>query len=438
MARRLKKRHGCLGVLLLLVGLVVWALMDSSPPDLSDFIIEQPAVDDAENGWVRFQTDATRPGTGVVDYEAYREVKEALETNELVASVSDLVDPLGEQFQLDTAEEFVELDSAVSRAVGATLALPRFRSKIEEPIIEVSFCASWAGRSMLRLARGHLAKGREEEAMRTAVSAVDLGRRLCAAQAPYFCWNAGRQLQLDGHELLRRFLASSRLGHRKLAGLLEPLVHDPSALESLVATAKASVMRFSYDVRAYEAGVVDGDNWFSQRGPAYRFFFKPNATIRLAAKRANETIALARKPYWERPWIRDTEYGVLDRLAEAYRWILHGSGESAARPISFRALWELDHLEASRRATRIALALVRYREDHPAAPRPADLSALVPDYLSELPEDPFDGQPLRYSSEAGIVYSIGVDGVDSGGAQTRPGNRPDQDRDEPTFRLFYD
>ena len=46
---------------------------------------------------------------------------------------------------------------------------------------------------------------------------------------------------------------------------------------------------------------------------------------------------------------------------------------------------------------------------------PASLDQLVPEYLDEIPADPFDGRPMRYSKEKKIVYSVGRDLIDSGG-----------------------
>ena len=48
---------------------------------------------------------------------------------------------------------------------------------------------------------------------------------------------------------------------------------------------------------------------------------------------------------------------------------------------------------------------------------PAILDALVPDYLAEVPTDPFSGKPLQSSARDGefVVYSVGPDGVDDGG-----------------------
>lgn len=67
-----------------------------------------------------------------------------------------------------------------------------------------------------------------------------------------------------------------------------------------------------------------------------------------------------------------------------------------------------------------ALAIERYRLSH--GQLPVGLADLVPSHLPEVPQDPFDGRPLRYRRlEPGfIVYSIGPDETDDGGKQRRP------------------
>jgi hypothetical protein len=50
---------------------------------------------------------------------------------------------------------------------------------------------------------------------------------------------------------------------------------------------------------------------------------------------------------------------------------------------------------------------------------PGDLSVLVPKLLANIPEDPFDGAPLRYRklTPGYVVYSLGPDGTDEGGTE---------------------
>lgn len=70
---------------------------------------------------------------------------------------------------------------------------------------------------------------------------------------------------------------------------------------------------------------------------------------------------------------------------------------------------------AQRRALATKLAIIAYREDNGALP--AGLTALVPEYLSAVPEDPFAQAPLSYrqTSDGFVVYSVGPDIIDDGG-----------------------
>jgi hypothetical protein len=76
------------------------------------------------------------------------------------------------------------------------------------------------------------------------------------------------------------------------------------------------------------------------------------------------------------------------------------------------------------RTSQTALAVERFRLAH-SGKLPASLNDLVPAYLSSLPCDPFDGQPLRYKGLAPgyVVYSIGSDMHDDGGAEGDPKKR---------------
>lgn len=78
-------------------------------------------------------------------------------------------------------------------------------------------------------------------------------------------------------------------------------------------------------------------------------------------------------------------------------------------------------------SARTALAVERFRLAHRKLPEKLD--ELVPQFLSALPADPFDGQPLRYHRlEKGyVIYSIGSDGEDNGGRE-RPANAKSTDK----------
>jgi hypothetical protein len=86
------------------------------------------------------------------------------------------------------------------------------------------------------------------------------------------------------------------------------------------------------------------------------------------------------------------------------------------------------------RSAIVALALERHRLEHGAYPD--KLEGLVPTYLKSIPLDPYDGQPLRYRrlADGVVVYSVGLDGIDDGGAIDR--DRPMTPNTDQGFRVW--
>lgn len=80
------------------------------------------------------------------------------------------------------------------------------------------------------------------------------------------------------------------------------------------------------------------------------------------------------------------------------------------------------------RATRIHLAVQLYRKDHNGGV-PENLNVLVPNYLSEVPKDPFmENSDMSYRASNGVwtVYSVGPDQKDDHGNFNYSTNRYDQ------------
>ncbi len=63
----------------------------------------------------------------------------------------------------------------------------------------------------------------------------------------------------------------------------------------------------------------------------------------------------------------------------------------------------------------VALAVLRFERKHGRMPE--SLNDLVGEFLTQIPHDPVDGQPLRYlrQSDGFLVYSVGANQVDDGG-----------------------
>jgi len=124
-----------------------------------------------------------------------------------------------------------------------------------------------------------------------------------------------------------------------------------------------------------------------------------------------------REPEEQAEPLRQLE-GEIDQRAAATR----GGDEELARllmPALGKVAASFRRDRAVLRGATVGLALERYRL---ATGRwPKELTELVPDYLPAVPTDPFDGRPMRYRplSDGVIVYSVGPDGQDDGGALNR-------------------
>jgi hypothetical protein len=95
--------------------------------------------------------------------------------------------------------------------------------------------------------------------------------------------------------------------------------------------------------------------------------------------------------------------------------IHHGLRTPLARNPAFLPLLD-GNGQATHAECELAIAMTRYRLDHGRYPERLD--ALIPAYLHDIPPDPFDGKPLRLAQEGDqwLLYSIGLDCADDGGA----------------------
>ncbi len=73
------------------------------------------------------------------------------------------------------------------------------------------------------------------------------------------------------------------------------------------------------------------------------------------------------------------------------------------------------------RSSLTALAVERWRLANDGK-IPTSLDVLIPTYLEQLPDDPFNGQPLHFKcTETGYtIYSVGENGIDDGGIDRPP------------------
>jgi len=136
----------------------------------------------------------------------------------------------------------------------------------------------------------------------------------------------------------------------------------------------------------------------------------------------------------QEPWQRDLESfrreidARVDEPVYAIRYLLI----RILMPALGRAIYRTDLTEFMRDAALVSVALEHYRRQEGRFPDSLDAS--TPRYLPSIPRDIFDGEPIRYArrGDSYVLYSIGGDGDDDGGA---PALDNQGDRDSRVMRL---
>jgi hypothetical protein len=141
-------------------------------------------------------------------------------------------------------------------------------------------------------------------------------------------------------------------------------------------------------------------------------FFMMNNEIKTNYLYSEESNKLAAKPYYQ---VKDEWRDFNAKIRKAPSLIvrlLFPAVEAFAKAMA--------RADAQRRLSEIALAMCRYRAKNGKYPEKFD--NLVPDFIAFVPLDPFDGKPIRLKKTDGklVIYSVGLDGIDDGGARFDP------------------
>lgn len=127
----------------------------------------------------------------------------------------------------------------------------------------------------------------------------------------------------------------------------------------------------------------------------------------------------------------------LARVRELQAEIIANPGGPLTRllpPGMTRIIEAMIRAEARQRLTKLAVAISAYRAKNGKWPEQA--SALVPEFIAEIPNDPFDDKPLRFKKTGNkiLLYSVGLKQSDDGGVEPDPAKRNDA-TDNIVFRL---
>ncbi len=148
-------------------------------------------------------------------------------------------------------------------------------------------------------------------------------------------------------------------------------------------------------------------------------------------ERMNELVEASQMPF---PEALDEARAIQERIEDGMGMLPLPS--RMLLPALTRCLEAQARLVAEVRMAQCAVAVERYQQAHGAPPQ--SLAELTPAYLPSVPNDPWDGEPIRYEPSAGgaTLYSLGPDRIDHGGMAYPPNRRYGQDGDQ-TFALAW-
>ncbi|RYD29794.1 MAG: hypothetical protein EOP86_21080 [Verrucomicrobiaceae bacterium] len=186
---------------------------------------------------------------------------------------------------------------------------------------------------------------------------------------------------------------------------------EPPIAEALQSAVRkdAAVVRRILDLMKSDSGQLDETDYSVTRRE--KLFLKKNRTLNAYHEALRKVVAAPFQPFPSLEMAWQTGYGKLQRDRPLLgRWDPNATGErilSSLGGSGTLALWQYKALFIPR-AMRVRLAVHRWRQTHPGQ-WPSTLAELVPDFLAEVPQDPWNGAPLLWDQAARTVYAVGAD-----------------------------
>ncbi len=284
-----------------------------------------------------------------------------------------------------------------------------------------------------------LKQGKENEAMYEALSSVYIGQKIQESQASLIEYLVAIVMKEKGLEVVQNIIASSNLNSDELKRYAQDLDKFYKNESGFIATVKGEYYMQSSIIDALVNGNTDILQTYKEEQSLdisqklkNNYYFRPNKTKDLFANYARERIGNADK-FCNNIKNVDIQMQAPSSYVEIYLSeniigkILYDITAVSLSSVNTKKCNE-DSLVSAAQAM---IAIKAYKNDN--GDYPNSLEQLVPDYLTSVPLDYFDGNSLRYSKEEKVLYSIGENLKDDGGSTGDDWKKmPD-----PTFKINF-
>lgn len=251
-----------------------------------------------------------------------------------------------------------------------------------------------------------LGQGKDKEAFDQALKTIKMGQMLEDGQGDLVHYLVGIAVKQIGIANLKSLIADSHLSSSELLSYERGL---DKYRDSRSAEQKA--LKFEY-IKNINTAEEMNKKILNTTGLRSVYFYKPNKTKLLFMDTYRINVDNATKDSYAQlvqpKEIRSFECTdiFMDNCIGNMMFISYATYFTGLHAKTFGEEFHIEEVQ-------ILLALKAYKQD--TGHMPDSLQDLVPEYLDELPIDPYDGKIVRYSPEKKIIYSVGSDLVDDGG-----------------------
>jgi len=361
----------------------------------------------------------------------------------------------GEKWDSEFAKELIESNKEVFSYFEKALKLPYFQiPDWQDPKAigdEASFPNMLGLRDITYLnsikASYLLTQGKDKEALDLIVKTIKMGQIIEDSPRPILSsYLESMAIKEIGLQRLRTMMPNINLSPEVLKNYVTTLNQFEANEQGLMRMMKMEYIIFSNVKSKFDAAIagklpkkeleklgIEENSLEIKTSTKLNYLYKPNQTQQIFAEYYRNLVNNANKDYSEmklpeiKPFLAsyskiktlftENVVGKILRNSVAVRWI---------------GIFEEKCLEDfSVKGTQSLIAIKAYKTK--TGKIPPSLGELVPEYLSEIPKDPFNGKLIKYSPEKRIIYSVGKDLKDSGGSEGESW----QIMEDPTFKIEF-
>lgn len=431
---------GILGILI--VGLLIsFSLLnifwgrDEPPIDDSDLWLSKIEIPEQENAFYSLIQAAEKISLPQGKFELFTKMAE------------------GEEWDSAFAKELIKNNEDVFGYFEKALNLPYFQipewqdPKVIEHEMNIPNISDFRDIAKLNSIKANylLGQGKEKEALDLILKTIKMGQAIEDSPRPILVgYLVGMSIKEIGLQRLRTIIPKLTLSSEMLKNYMAELDQFKANEDGLIRAMKMEYISFTNTKSKIDAAFVgkvpkqelekvgiEEASLGIKASAQLNYLYKPNQTQKIFTEYYRNFIDNASKDCGKMKSLGAKPLAPYSKIKMLFTENVVGKILRDVVAKAFSGLLDKKCLEDfSVIGTQTLLALKAYQIETNKMPN--SLAELVPNYLPEIPKDPF-GSTIKYSPEKKIIYSLGKDLKDSGGSEEKSWKT----MEDPTFKIGF-